>query len=326
MVTGLEVRDAVVRYGTVTAVDGVSLDLERGQVLALLGASGSGKSSLLRGIAGLEPLAEGHIAWDGQDVTRTKVHKRGFGVVFQDGQLFTNMDVGRNVAYGLGKLARPEKAERVARMLELVGLAGYEDRKVTELSGGQAQRVALARSLAPEPRLLLLDEPLSALDHGLRRHLAGELNRILREVGITALYVTHDQEEASMIGDTVGVIDGGQLLQRATPDLLWQRPASQAVARFLGNRAFVDATLARELGWTGQLPHGHVLGVGPRSLVLDPDGVEVPVVDEGFDLGHVEIGVRLPNGERAIVISENRAGSPSVRIRLTSGAITPEDR
>nr|WP_255622830.1 ABC transporter ATP-binding protein [Tessaracoccus sp. OS52] len=299
------------------------MHLEPGHVLALLGPSGSGKSTLLRAIIGLAKLDGGSVHWDGADLTGVKVHRRNFGFVFQDGQLFPNLDVGRNIAYGLEKWGRKAKGDRVREMLDLVGLPGYEKRKVTELSGGEAQRVALARSLAPAPRALLLDEPLSALDTGLRRHLAGEVSRIIREVGITAIYVTHDQEEASMVGDTVGVIAQGRLLQRAEPDVLWRRPASRTVARFLGNKAFVTADEARALGWGGDLPEGHVLGVGPRSLQLDPDGVELQVLDEGFDLGHVEIGVELPSGQRAVVRADERPGAPTVRVRLVGGAITP---
>ena len=323
MVSGLQVSGAVVRFGDVRAVDGVDLTLAPGHVVALLGPSGSGKSTLLRAIAGLQPLSRGSVSWDGQDLARVKVHRRGFGVVFQDGQLFGNMDVGRNIAYGLTRLDAAARRRRVSEMLELVDLAGYERRKVTELSGGQAQRVALARSLAPSPRLLLLDEPLSALEHGLRRYLAQEVSRILRDVGTTAVYVTHDQEEASMVGDTVAVMLEGRIVQADTPDALWRRPTSEAVARFLGNTAFIDAAEARSLGWTGDLPPGHVLGVGQGSLVLVDDGVAVPVVDEGFVLGHVQIGVRLPGGQRAVVTSEQRAGAPEVRVRLTGGAIVP---
>ena len=154
MVNGLTITDAVVTYDTrattVTAVDRVSLHVEPGEVVALLGASGSGKSSLLRAIAGLEPLASGSVAWDGADLAGVPTHRRGFGMIFQDAALFPTMDVGRNVAYGLGRLPRSRRAERVAELLELVGLPGYERRRTTELSGGQAQRVALARSLAPE--------------------------------------------------------------------------------------------------------------------------------------------------------------------------------
>src|SRR5690606_967283 len=197
VVNGLEVRDVVVTYpGGTTAVGGVTLDVPTGEVLALLGPSGCGKSSLLRAVAGLEPLAAGALRWDGQPVDHLPVHRRGFGLMFQDGQLFPHRDVAGNIAYGLADRPRAERERRVGELLELVGLEGYGDRAVTTLSGGEQQRVALARSLAPRPRLLLLDEPLSSLDRSLREHLAAELRDIIHAAGATAVYVTHDHDEA----------------------------------------------------------------------------------------------------------------------------------
>jgi thiamine transport system ATP-binding protein len=239
---GLTVRDLVVRYegsrrGTgTTAVDGVTLGVAAGEVLALLGPSGCGKSSLLRAVAGLEPVAAGSITFDGDDVGRVPVHRRGFGLLFQDGQLFPHRDVGRNVAYGLEiqGLSRAERDERVTELLVAVGLEGFARRAVTTLSGGQQQRVALARSLAPRPRLLLLDEPLSALDRQLRERLAHDVRRTLKETGTTAVFVTHDHAEAFTVADRVAVMDAGRLLQVDTPDVLRAAPASQRVAEFLG--------------------------------------------------------------------------------------------
>ena len=212
---GLSVRGLRVVYrggrgaAPVTAVDGVDLDVARGETVALLGASGCGKSSLLRAVAGLEDLAGGTVAWDGRDVARVPVHRRGFGLMFQDGQLFPFRDV--------------------------VGLRGYGPREVTTLSGGQAQRVALARSLAPRPRLLLLDEPLSALDRALRERLAVDLRRILTDQGTTALYVTHDRDEAEEVADRVGVMEAGRLLRLDAPEALRADPGGEAVARLLGS-------------------------------------------------------------------------------------------
>ncbi len=240
MKTALEVADLSVVYpagregAPVTAVDGVSLSVSDGEVLALLGPSGCGKSSLLRAVAGLEPVAGGTVRWEGQDVVGVPVHRRGFGMVFQDGQLFPFRDVAGNVAYGLAGLPRAERQARVAEVLELVGLPGYGPRAVTTLSGGQAQRVALARSLAPRPRLLLLDEPLSALDRALRESLSQDLARILRAQGMSALYVTHDHAEAETVADRVGVMVAGRLLAVGTMEELRQRPGSEDVARFLG--------------------------------------------------------------------------------------------
>ena len=216
----LETTNLTVRFGATTAVDGVSLTVPTGEVLALLGASGSGKSTLLRAIAGLEPCT-GDVRWNGESVVRVPPHRRGFGFMFQDGQLFPHLDVAGNVGYGLrvagvstrGSAAtRPPTEARVAELLELVGLAGFGDRRVTELSGGEQQRVALARSLAPAPRLLLLDEPLSSLDRDLRERLAGEVRDILRAAGTTAILVTHDHDEARVIADRVVRLDRGRLV------------------------------------------------------------------------------------------------------------------
>lgn len=242
--TGLSVRGLAVTYGDLRAVDGVDLEVAAGEVVALLGASGSGKSSLLRAVAGLEDVAAGEVAWDGRSMVRVPVHKRGFGLMFQDGQLFEHRDVGSNIAYGLTGLPRAQRGERVREMLELVGLPGFERRRVTTLSGGQAQRVALARALAPAPRLLLLDEPLSALDRALREQLATDVRTILRRGGTTALYVTHDQDEAMTVADRVGVMEAGRLLRLDTPQRLWAEPGSSKVARFLGFDVVGDLALA----------------------------------------------------------------------------------
>ena len=241
---GLSVRGLAVTYGDLRAVDGVDLEVAAGEVVALLGASGSGKSSLLRAVAGLEDVAAGEVAWGGRSMVRVPVHKRGFGLMFQDGQLFEHRDVGSNIAYGLTGLPRVQRSERVREMLELVGLPGFERRRVTTLSGGQAQRVALARALAPAPRLLLLDEPLSALDRALREQLATDVRTILRQGGTTALYVTHDQDEAMTVADRVGVMEAGRLLRLDTPQRLWADPASSKVARFLGFDVVGDLALA----------------------------------------------------------------------------------
>ncbi len=242
---GLGVADLVVRYPSpgrgrpaTVAVDEVSLEVAPGEIVALLGPSGSGKSSLLRAVAGLEPVAGGDVTWDGESVVAMPVHKRGFGLLFQDGQLFAHRDVAGNVGYGLrgsGKAAD----ERIAELLELVGLPGEQRRDPATLSGGERQRVALARALAPRPRLLLLDEPLSALDRALRERLAADLRAALRATGTTAVLVTHDQDEAFAVADRVAVMDAGRLLQVAAPGELWRAPASRAVAAFLGYEAFV---------------------------------------------------------------------------------------
>ena len=221
---------------TALAMDDVSLTLDAGQVLAILGPSGSGKSTLLRAIAGLEVLEAGRVFWDGTDITAMPVHKRGFALMFQDGQLFAHRTVASNVAYALQIARMPvsEQRERVAELLRLVGLEGFGDRRVTELSGGEQQRVALARALAARPRLLLLDEPLSSLDRELRERLGRDLRRILVDTGTTAIFVTHDQGEAVLVADRIGIMMDSHLVQLGSVAEVLEAPANDEVARFLG--------------------------------------------------------------------------------------------
>jgi thiamine transport system ATP-binding protein len=204
----LEVSDVVVRFDGRAVLDDVSLHVATGEIVALLGPSGCGKSTLLRVIAGLHVPDAGRVAWNGEDLAGVPPHRRGIGLVFQDLQLFPHKDVGANVAFGLRmqRVEKHERGERVDRLLDLVGLPGYEHRRTSTLSGGEAQRVALARSLAPEPRLLLLDEPLGALDRDLHDRLAVDVRALLQRVGITAIHVTHDEAEARTIGDRLVVL------------------------------------------------------------------------------------------------------------------------
>ncbi|GAB3581452.1 ABC transporter ATP-binding protein [Calidifontibacter terrae] len=211
--SGLSVQQASVRFGSALALDHVDLEVAKGEIVAVLGASGSGKSTLLRVIAGLQDLDSGSVFFAGHDVTREPVHRRHFGLMFQDGQLFAHLDVAENIAYPLRRqrVSAIERKQRVTELLELVGLGGFGDRPVTTLSGGQQQRVALARALASSPRLMLLDEPLSALDRDLRERLAVDLREILQTTGTTALLVTHDREEASVIADRTVMMESGTL-------------------------------------------------------------------------------------------------------------------
>ncbi|WP_370288584.1 ABC transporter ATP-binding protein [Nocardioides sp.] len=229
------------------AVDDATLAVGDGEVLAVLGPSGCGKSTLLRAIAGLEPVAAGTIAWDDADLAGVPTHRRGFALMFQDGQLFDHLSVAANVGYAprLRGAARRRVRGEVDDLLELVGLAGYGERLPRTLSGGERQRVALARSLAARPRLLLLDEPLSALDADLRVRLADDLRRILRDAGTAAVLVTHDHDEAFAVADRLAVMRGGRLVQQGAVAQVWAAPADAETARFLGYPVVLEGQAAR---------------------------------------------------------------------------------
>ncbi|PRZ50212.1 ABC transporter ATP-binding protein [Tritonibacter scottomollicae] len=254
------------------------LEIAKGEILSLLGPSGCGKSTLLRIIAGLEtPDPGASIVFDGDDVTHQSVESRKIGMVFQSYALFPNMSVRSNIGYGL-KMQKLPKAEIAARVDEVIGLcqlAPYADRAVTALSGGQKQRVALARAMAPRPRVLLLDEPLSALDAALRNHLRDELALLLRQFGITAIFVTHDQDEAMAIADRVAVMSQGQVAQIGTPEALYRNPATGFVARFVGDAMPLEGRIERA--------HMHLPG-GVLTLPQAGDGQQVLVRAEDISI------------------------------------------
>jgi ABC-type Fe3+/spermidine/putrescine transport system ATPase subunit len=239
----LSVRNLSKSYPDGWRLSDISFDLALGEILCLLGPSGCGKTTLLRLIAGLEQPDQGRILIEGQDVAGTPPHLRGFGMMFQEYALFPHMDVFGNVAFGLraAGLSQREIQERVAQALEMVNLVGFDKRDVSHLSGGEKQRVALARSLAPQPRLLMLDEPVGALDRELRDRLLTELPAILDRAGVTAISVTHDQEEAFALADRLIVMREGRVVQQGTPRQVYLRPASAWVARFLGLNNLVPA-------------------------------------------------------------------------------------
>ncbi len=272
----LTIEGLKVAYGDVEAIRDLDLTVETGEIVCLLGPSGCGKSTLLRVVAGLEKPAAGSVAWEGQNLSEVAVHQRGFGLMFQDYALFPHKTVSENVAFGL-RMQRKTKAEigdRVAVVLDLVGLEGYEDRTIGQLSGGQQQRVALARAVAPAPRLLMFDEPLGALDRNMRERLVIELHDILTELGTTALYVTHDQEEAFALGDRVLLLQNGVVEQIGTPAELWAKPRTRFAAEFLGFRNLVKRDTAEELGWP--LPDSSA-----DHVVYRPDGFR-PAADGPF--------------------------------------------
>lgn len=268
-------RDVGRRFGTVTAITDVTLDIPSGHLVCLLGPSGCGKTTLLRLIAGLDPPSEGRILLDGMDITRVPAHQRNFGMVFQSLALFPHLNVADNISYGLRVrgLASGVRRKRAETLLELVRLPGIADRHVAQLSGGQRQRVAIARALALEPKIFLLDEPMSALDAKLREAMQVELSQLQRRLGITTVVVTHDQREAMTMADTIVVIGANRVQQVGAPLDIYRRPRNSFVADFIGSINLLPAVLS---------------GPGEASV-------------GGIRLAVVEVGDGVGEGDRALI-------------------------
>ncbi len=328
----VDLIDVVKLYGSARALDGVSLSVRTGEFVALLGPSGCGKTTALRAIAGLEPIDGGHVRIGDDTVDDVPVHRRDIGMVFQSYSLFPHMTVSQNVQFGLEmrRVDRAARVQRAADALDMVGLGHLADRYAHQLSGGQQQRVALARALVTRPRVLLLDEPLSALDAKVRVQLRDEIRRIQQELGITTLFVTHDQEEALAVADRVAVMSSGRIVQVGTPEELYQRPTDPFVAGFVGLSNRVDAVrrgdLVEALGVTlpalpSALPDGPVVALlRPEDVQFLDDGTGIPgiVVSTSF-LGALRRSV-IAVGETTLVVQHDvgdqlAAGEP-VRLRL----------
>ena len=328
----LALRGVTKRFGGFTAVDDLDLDVGEGQFFALLGPSGCGKTTTLRMVAGLEDPTAGTITIGGEDIGRLKPYKRPVNTVFQNYALFPHLDIYENIAFGLRRRGVKDVKQQVHDMLELVELGGYAGRRPAQLSGGQQQRVALARALINKPRVLLLDEPLGALDLKLRRQMQIELKRIQTEVGITFIHVTHDQEEAMTMADTVAVMNQGLIEQMGEPAELYDNPATTFVSNFLGQSNLVKATVVDNSGsdlvvdvngtrvrapvararrtegtvWVGVRPEkvfladaGHDEGVDANSL---PGGI---VTDVSFIGVSTQYLVRMPWGQELTVFEQN---------------------
>lgn len=337
------------RFGETVAVSELSLEVRQGEFLSLLGPSGCGKTTTLRMIAGFETPSGGRIVLGERDVTSLSPQRRDMGMVFQSYALFPHLDVYENVAFGLKSqgVAAGEIPERVGRALGRVDLGGYAKRRVQALSGGQQQRVALARALAPEPPVLLLDEPLSNLDAALRERTRSELRSLLKDVGITAVFVTHDQEEAFDLSDRIAVLDAGELQQLGTPEDLYDRPANEFVASFVGRASFVGGRVLEESGagegvcavgagarWRARLADGARAGEAvrvmarPEALRLGPagdaaDGVLGRVEERQFAGSITMYRVRTEGGEELLISGSAGAASvgDEVGVSLAAGAL-----
>jgi spermidine/putrescine transport system ATP-binding protein len=285
----IALRHVTKRYGDVIALDDVSMDIEPGEFFCLLGPSGCGKTTTLNLIGGFIPMSSGELRIEGRTVNDLPPHKRNVNTVFQNYALFPHMTVAQNVAFGLRmeKLPADEITRRTDEYLELVGLAGYNRRLPSEMSGGQQQRVALARALAKRPAVLLLDEPLGALDLKLRKHMQTELSRIHRQVGTTFVFVTHDQEEALSMATRIAIMSGGSVMQTGAPREVYDHPAGRFVANFVGETNFISGTVTTEAGrlvfaipgngWVGA-PSGST--DGPATIMVRPEYVQVRRADE----------------------------------------------
>jgi putative spermidine/putrescine transport system ATP-binding protein len=323
----IRLEDVVKRFGDVVAVDGVTLDIRAGEFFSLLGPSGSGKTTCLRMIAGFEQPSEGRILLDGKDVSGLPPYDRDVNTVFQDYALFPHMTVGQNVGYGMmvRKVPKAERKRRVAESLAMVRLEGFTDRKPGQLSGGQRQRVALARSLVMRPTVLLLDEPLGALDLKLRQAMQIELKEIQGEVGLTFVYVTHDQEEALTMSDRLAVFNHGRVEQVGSPAEVYERPATTFVAGFIGVSNVLGGSAAAEL--TGD-PHPFTIRpekiaiVGPETPADESRYTATGRVREVVYLGAVtRYIVELDVGGELAVMQQNLATSSMEALQVRGQAV-----
>ena len=324
----LRIVDVSKKFGEVTVVDRLSLSVRRKEFFALLGSSGCGKSTLLRIMAGLETPSSGRVILDGQDITDLPAHRRPVNMMFQSYALFPHMNVSANVAYGLKRegVARPEREERVREVLELVQMGAYASHMPSQLSGGQQQRVALARSLVKSPKLLLLDEPMSALDKKIRQKTQFELGTILQKVGVTCVMVTHDQEEAMTMADRLAVMSEGAIVQLGTPENVYEAPSTRFAAEFIGSTNVFTGTLAQDGGSAlncGELEQPLELGFAMANA-RQGHAVQVSIRPERIRLSLPASDAQAPANNSALGVVEQIGYMGSYTLyylRLPSGRV-----
>lgn len=322
----LRIQNVIKSYGAVKALENVSLNIPEGSLVCFLGPSGCGKTTLLRSIAGLEDINSGTIMLGDEDLSRTPARSRNFGVVFQSYSLFPHMTAARNIAYGLEcrRWSKAQIATRVREMLDLVHLASQADKLPSQMSGGQQQRIAIARALAPNPSLLLLDEPLSALDAKVREELRNEIRALQKRLGITTIMVTHDQEEALAMADLIVVMKDGHIEQTGTPQQLYQQPATSFVADFIGrmNILSLDKASGSELHFAEQplkldiydpaaISQSSKLGIRPEAIRLLP--ADIAEASDNYIAGKIHSLTYLGHISRLEVVPEKR---PDVKISI----------
>jgi thiamine transport system ATP-binding protein len=309
----LSLQNLTQAFDGLPVLRGIDLEVGEGEIVCLLGPSGSGKTTLLRIVAGLEQADGGDVLLAGRSLDGILAHTRDFGLMFQDYALFPHMNVEQNIYFGLRMQgwSKVEQQKRLREMLELVGLTGFERRDVTQLSGGERQRVALARSLAPNPQLLMLDEPLGSLDAALRERLVVELRQTLNAVGVTALYVTHDQHEAFAVADRIAIMSNGRIEQVGTPETVYRQPRTAFVARFLGLNNVVPV-LSQKDGMAHTALGDFPVSGEPKAILLHPDGLKCVLPDtpgtiRGRVIGRVFMGdvyrleVEQERGQRLLI-------------------------
>ena len=320
----LEAHEVTVAFDDEIALNGLDLSVAAGEILAIMGPSGSGKSTLLRVIAGLQQADSGSVSWDGERIDTVPPHKRGFGLMFQDYALFPHKTVAGNVGFGLRMQDRSQKEvrARTLEVLELVGLDGYGERSVGTLSGGEQQRVALARTLAPEPRLLLLDEPIGSLDLALRERLIVEMREIFEHLDVIGLYVTHARGEAFAVADRVAVVRDGRIVRDGSPREIWSDPRSRFVARFLGMENIYAVGVDGAVLATGWLRLGGpadsvAIAIPPGAVSLDPKGpITGRVISARFQAGSYRSRIGLDD-DTTLVMESREAASVGTMVSVT---------